>query len=343
MFQNYLQKVIDRQDLSAEEAEQAMRLIMSGKVTSTQIAAYLVGLRMKGETVAEVTGSARAMRAYAAPISLRKQEGQPLLDTCGTGGDRTGTFNISTAAAFVVAGAGARVAKHGNRSVSSKTGSADVLAALDVAIDLPPEKVGICIDEIGVGFLFAPVFHPAMKYAIGPRRELSMRTIFNVLGPLTNPAGTTHQLVGVYDTRLTKPLAQVLGKLGLQAAYVVHSAEGADELMLNGENNISSLQDGRVETVTLRATDVGLHAAGIEALRGGDANKNAAIIMDILNGEERGPKREVVLLNAAAALRVLGHDWPTAIEMAKHSIDSGAARHKIEALARFSQQLAASD
>ncbi len=257
MLKPYIAKVMMFEDLNPEEAEAAMGIIMTGQATPAQIGGYLVGLRMKGETIDEVTGSARAMRAYANRVVLpARPEGcisdcDELIDTAGTGGDGAHTFNISTAAAFVIAGAGRRVAKHGNRAASSQCGSADVLAALGVNLDLTPDQVAACIEEVGIGFMFAPKFHPAMKYAIGVRKELGQRTIFNLLGPLTNPAGATHQLIGVYDPKLTEPLAAVLGELGGQAAYVVHGYGGLDELTTAGPNRVSHLVDGRVESFEL--------------------------------------------------------------------------------------------
>jgi anthranilate phosphoribosyltransferase len=334
MLKPYIQKVISRQNLTAEEAESAMSIIMDGAATDAQIGGYLVGLRMKGETVPEITGSARAMRAHAAPIKIN---GDALLDTAGTGGDGAHTFNISTAAAFVIAGTGRKVAKHGNRAASSKCGSADVLAELGVNLDLTPEQVGICVDEIGIGFLFAPSFHTAMKYAIGPRRELGQRTIFNLLGPLTNPAGATHQVIGVFDPALTQPMAEVLGELGGRAALVVHGYGGLDELTTAGPNRVSHLKDGLVKTYQMDAADFGLQRAAPDDLRGGDPGENARMLRHLLSGEDQSPRRDVVLLNAAAALASEDGDFHTAIAEARQSIDSHAAVSKLDQLITLSQ------
>jgi len=338
MLKPYIAKAIQNQDLTAAEAEEAMNIIMTGQATQAQIGGYLVALRMKGETVEEITGSARAMRANAAPIPL-KVEGD-LLDTAGTGGDGTHSFNISTTAAFVIAGAGRKVAKHGNRAASSQCGSADVLGALGVNLDLIPDQVAECINEAGIGFLFAVKFHPAMKYAIGPRRELGQRTIFNLLGPLTNPAGATHQLIGVFDPALTEPLAQVLGQLGGKAAFVVHGHDGMDELVTGGPNRVSHLKDGQVKTFELHPEMLNLRPASRDDLRGGDADQNAQILCAILTGEDRSPRRDVVLLNAAAALATDTGDFSAALVEAENALDSGAALAKLEALVAVSKRLA---
>jgi anthranilate phosphoribosyltransferase len=329
------------QDLSAAEAEAAMEIIMTGQATQAQIGGYLVALRMKGETVAEVTGSARAMRAQASRVSI-DLGGEALVDTAGTGGDGAHSFNISTTAAFIIAGAGRKVAKHGNRAASSLCGSADVLAALGVNIDLSPAQVAECIRQVGIGFMFAPRFHPAMKYAIGPRRELGQRTIFNLLGPLTNPAGATHQLVGVYDPRLTEPLANVLGQLGGQAALVVHGAGGLDELTTSGINQVSHLRGGKVTTYTLDAAGLGLRPASAEDLRGGDAQCNAAMLRRLLAGEDRSPRRDVVLLNSAAALAMDSGDFAAALAEAETALASGAALARLEGMIAFTRALAES-
>jgi anthranilate phosphoribosyltransferase len=328
-----------REDLSAAEAEEAMQIIMSGQATDAQIGGYLIALRMKGETADEINGSARAMRAVASRVPY-EVNGYPLLDTAGTGGDGAHTFNISTTAAFVIAGAGRRVAKHGNRAASSRCGSADVLGALGVNLDLTPEQVARCIERIGIAFIFAPRFHPAMKYAIGPRRELGQRTIFNLLGPITNPAGATHQLIGVYDPDLTQPLAEVLGALGGRAAFVVHGYGGLDELTTSGPNRVSHLCDGSVSTYELDPAGLGLRPASTEDLRGGDPPENAAIMLALLSGQDRSPRRDVVLLNSAAALATESGDFPSALSEAARSLDSGAALEKLEALAAYSQKIA---
>lgn len=339
MLKPALHKVIHHQDLTVEEAEAAMRIIMNGEATDAQIGGYLIALRMKGETIAEITGSARAMRAHAAPVPL-KINGGPLLDTAGTGGDGAHTFNISTAAAFVVAGTGRKVAKHGNRAASSRCGSADVLAELGVNLDLTPEQVAQCIEEIGIGFLFAPKFHPAMKHAVGPRRQLGQRTIFNLLGPLTNPAGATHQLIGVFDPELTQPLAHVLDALGGRAALVVHGCGGLDELTTAGPNRVSHLKNGRVHTYQMDAADFGLQRAAPTDLRGGEPAENARILRGLLSGEDRSPRRDVVLLNAAAALAAEDGNFAAALAEARQSLQSGAAFARLEALITASQAFA---
>jgi anthranilate phosphoribosyltransferase len=339
MLKSYIAKVINGQDLSATEAKEAMDIIMTGQATHAQIGSYLTALRMKGETVEEIAGSARTMREQVARVPVALDDGQPLLDTAGTGGDGSHSFNISTAAAFVIAGAGRKVAKHGNRAASSRCGSADVLMALGVSMDLTPEQVGQCIDEVGIGFMFAPKFHPAMKHAIGPRRELSQRTIFNVLGPLTNPAGATHQLIGVYDPALTEPLANVLGELGSEGAFVVHSHDGMDELTTGGPNQVSHLKDSSVSTYELNAADYGLHAACDEDMSGADPEDNAKKMRALLSGEETGPCRDVVLFNAAAALSLTTDSFETALDEATQSLESGTALQKLDALAAMSQRL----
>jgi len=337
MLKPYIAKVIDFRNLSAEEAEAAMGIIMTGQATPAQIGAYLAALRMKGESVDEVAGSARAMRTYASPVPLPRSEGE-LVDTAGTGGDGAHTFNISTAAAFVIAGAGRKVAKHGNRAASSMCGSADVLGELGVNLDLTPAQVADCIEQVGIGFMFAPKFHPAMKHAIGPRRELGQRTIFNLLGPLTNPAGATHQLIGVYDPALTHPLATVLGELGGIAAFVIHGHGGLDELTTSGPNRVSHLKDGRVENFELDATRFGLRPAALADLKGGSPQENAAILRALLACEDTSPRRDVVLLNSAAALALEHGDFQSALAQAELSLDSGAALGKLDGLVSFSQQ-----
>lgn len=339
MLKPYIAKVMQRQDLTAHEAEAAMEIIMTGQATQAQIGSYLTALRMKGETVDEITGSARAMRAQAGKIPL-SPDGNPLLDTAGTGGDGAHTFNISTAAAFVIAGAGRRVAKHGNRAASSRCGSADVLGALGVNLDLAPEQVAECIRKVGIGFLFAPKFHPAMRHAIGPRRELGQRTIFNLLGPLTNPAGATHQLIGVYDPELTHPIAEVLGELGGQAAFVVHGHGGLDELTTSGPNRVSHLKDGKVTTFELDAVELGLRKAVPGDLSGGEPEENAQILRDLLSQVDTSTRRDIVLLNAAAALASDSGDFRTALEAATISLESGAAKARLDGLVILSQQLA---
>ncbi|MBM4457362.1 MAG: anthranilate phosphoribosyltransferase [Chloroflexi bacterium] len=350
MLPQYIARILQGDHLTEAEAEAAMAIIMAGDATPAQIGGYLIALRMKGETAAEIAGSARAMRSQSSRVTVTCAF--PLLDTAGTGGDGAHTFNISTAAAFVIAGAGRRVAKHGNRAASSRCGSADVLSALGVNLDLAPDQAAACIEQVGIGFLYAPKFHPAMKHAIGPRRELGQRTIFNLLGPLTNPAGATHQLIGVYDPNLTETLAQVLGMLGSRAAFVVHGHGGLDELTTGGPNRVSHLQQGRVATFELDAGRLGLRRASADDLRGGEPAENAAILRAILAGRDRSVRRDVVLLNAAAALAVASDDPATGsglraegieqalvagLAEAERSLDSGAALARLAALIAFSR------
>ncbi len=338
MLKAYIKQAAAGEDLSIAQAEAAMNIIMDGKATPAQIGGYLIALRMKGESISEITGSARAMRAHSNQIKLGTTG--TLLDTAGTGGDGAHTFNISTTAAFVIAAAGQKVAKHGNRAASSRSGSADVLESLGVNLDLSPTQVGACIETVGIGFLFAPKFHPAMRHAIVPRRELGMRTIFNVLGPLTNPAGATHQLIGVFDPALTETMAHVLAGLGSEAAFIVHGDGGLDELTTTGVNRVSALENGRVRTFTLNAADFNLRPASLEQLRGGDPAENASITRAILAGED-SPRSDVVALNAAAALVTDGMAWKTAVATAKELLASGAGLAKLDALIKTSSQLAA--
>ncbi len=318
-------KVISGGDLSLSEAERAMNAIMDGMATPAQIGSYLTALRMKGETVEEIAGSARAMRSHVLSVKVKSTSGEMLVDTCGTGGDGKHTFNISTTAAFVVAASGVKVAKHGNRAASSKSGSADVLMALGANLDLVPDQVAACVDEVGIGFLYAVNHHPAMRHAIGPRREIAQRTIFNVLGPLTNPAGATHQLIGVYDPELTETIAHVLSTLGSKAAMVVHGADGLDELSTTGVNRVSLLSDGEVVTFELDPQELGMQRADLDQLVGGSPAENAQISRDILSGHDRGPRRDIVLLNAAATLSLNSRGLEEGIAEAAQSIDSGAA------------------
>ena len=326
--------------LQAEEAEAVMNQIMAGEASEAQIGAYLMGLRMKGETEAEIIGSARAMRANA--VRVPTNSSSDLLDTCGTGGDKSGTFNISTTVAFVAAGAGLRIAKHGNRASTSKCGSADVLAELGVNLDLTPEQVGQCIDDIGIGFLFAPKLHPAMKHAVGPRRQVGVRTIFNILGPLTNPAGAQRQLMGVFAPDLTDFIANVLGALGSKKAVVVSGYGNLDELTTTGPNRVSIYENGAVKTEDWDPVEFDLKPAHISELLGGDAPQNARILRGVLSGEVDSAKHDVVVLNAAAALMAGGLvDTVTdGIAQARAVIDSGAALAKLDALVRYSQELA---
>jgi anthranilate phosphoribosyltransferase len=330
MITQAVAKLVDRQALTEAEAEAAMHEIMEGRATPAQIAAYLTALRMKGETVEEITGSARAMREKA----VRIRPNDPIVvDTCGTGGDGGKTFNVSTTVAFVVAGAGITVAKHGNRAVSSQSGSADALKCLGVRVDLPPERVEECVNEIGIGFLFAPLFHGAMKHAMGPRQELGVRTIFNLLGPLTNPAGATVQILGVYDEGLTETLAKVLMRLGTRHCYVVHGLDGLDEITLTDRTRVSEGKAGRITNYFVEPQDFGLERVRLKDLAGGDAEENARIIRDILGGRE-GPRQQLVLLNAAPAFVACGkaHSLADGVKLAQKVIRSGAAMEKLESL-----------
>jgi anthranilate phosphoribosyltransferase len=326
-------KLVEQQNLTEEEAAQAMRQIMEGDATPAQIAAFLIALRMKGESIEEITGCARVMREKAIQIRAPYPN---VIDTCGTGGDGSQTFNISTTAAFVVAGAGVPVAKHGNRAMSSRCGSADLLQALGVAIELSPETAEACLAEVGITFLFAPLFHSAMRHAIGPRREIGVRTIFNVLGPLTNPAGAKQQIVGVSRKELAEPMARVLNNLGSARAFVVHGADGLDEITTLGETHVIALDAGEIMAYSIRPEQFGIRRAPPGALAGGEAQQNAAITMGVLEGK-RGPHRDVVLLNAAAALVVAGaaSDMHAGLELAAQAIDSGAALAKLQRLQRF--------
>lgn len=323
-------RVVERVDLAEAEMSAVVHQIMSGEATPSQIGAFLAALRMKGETVDEITGAARVMREKAHRVRV---SADLVLDTCGTGGDLSGTFNISTTAAFVVAGAGVTVAKHGNRSVSSRSGSADVLAALGVKIDAPKERVERCLEEIGIGFLFAPLLHEAMKYAVVPRREIGIRTVFNLLGPLTNPAFATHQLVGLYSGTLTGIVARVLQKMAIRRALVVHGADGLDEISLCAPTQVVELKDGEITSYTLAPEEVGLKRCSPEEIRGAEPEEAAKIVRSVLSGE-RGPRRDIVLLNAGAALYVAGAAATIAegIELAGETIDSGKARKKLDLL-----------
>ena len=334
VFQSILRKLGNGQDLSVEEAEKATGYIMSGLATPAQVAGFLTALHLKGETTEEITGCALAMRRAATRV---QPKASPLVDTCGTGGDGLGTFNISTAAAFVVAGAGVPVAKHGNRAASSRSGSADVLEALGVNINAPPHVVSRCIDEAGIGFLFAQVFHPAMRHAAGPRRELGFRTVFNILGPLSNPAGATRQVLGVYDPSLTERMARVLGLLGAERALVVHGAGGMDELSTLGTTRVSELGGGKVVNYEIAPEDVGLGRARLEDLLGGAPEVNARMVREVLDGVP-GPRRDIVLLNAAAALVAAdrARSLREGIALAAESIDSGRARAALDALVEYS-------
>lgn len=333
-----LQSLILRKHLSEEDAARVMTQIMEGIATPAQIAGLVVALRMKGETVEEIAGFARTMRQYA--IRVQVSTDKIVVDTCGTGGDTLKTFNISTAAALVVASDGRlAVAKHGNRAATSKCGSADVLEALGVRLDIPAERVGACVDAVGIGFLFAPAMHPSFRYAAGPRKEIGIRTVFNMLGPLTNPAGAACQLIGVYDDGLCEPLAHVLGKLGSKRALLVHGMDGLDELSTLGKTAVSELKDGKVTSYVIDAeAEFGLPRAKIDQLAGGESpEENAALLTAVIDGSDRGPRRDIVLLNSAAVLVVGGAvgDLKSGIVRSAELIDSGAAVRTLTALREF--------
>lgn len=327
--------LVDNRDLTEEQAAAAMEAVMSGQATNAQIAGFLIALRMKGETVSEIAGCARTMRRHATTIRPARR---PLIDIVGTGGDGANTFNISTAAAIVAAGAGAAVAKHGNRAVSSRCGSADVLEALGVNVDLEPTQVQQCIDETGIGFMFAPRYHEAMKFAAAPRRELAVRTVFNVLGPLTNPAGVQSYVLGVYDPALVPTMAQVLHELGVERAFVVHGAPGMDEFSICGETLVAAVEPGGIRQFSMTPEDVGLRRAALASIMGGSVEDNAERIMMVLRGEEQGPPKDAVVLNAGAGLVVAGlaDDLRAGVALAGDAIASGKAYDTLVALRQLS-------
>ncbi|MDH4302678.1 MAG: anthranilate phosphoribosyltransferase [Nitrospira sp.] len=336
MIKEALAKLADRIDLSAQEAETVMCEVMDGMATPAQIAAYLMGLRQKGETVGEIVGSAKAMRSRASRVRVGASI---VVDTCGTGGDGANTFNISTTAAFVVAGAGITVAKHGNRSVSSRSGSADVLSALGVKIDLEPNRMVDCIDEVGIGFLFAPHYHSAMKHCAGPRQEMGIRTLLNVLGPLTNPAGATHQVLGVYDAQKTEILGRVLMELGSQHCFVIHGMDGLDEITLSDRTRVSEGKGGVVSSYFIAPEEFDLPRVHRKEFAGGSPEDNARIVKEVLQGR-KGSKRDIVCLNAAPAM-VAGQKAKTlkdGYRLAQHTIDSGAASGKLDRLIAFTKK-----
>ena len=337
MIAEWLSKVQAGGDLSADEAEKVMDELLEGRLAQEQIVGLLTSLRAKGEAVEELVGFARAMRRRADHRSAQAQIA-PLVDTCGTGGDGGGTFNVSTAAALVVAGAGVRVAKHGNRSFSSRCGSADVLEALGVKIDIPPERALAAIEKVGIGFLFAPSMHTAMRHAAAARREAGGRTVFNLLGPLTNPAGATAQVIGVPAAALVEKLGHALAELGTQHAFVVHGVDGVDEVSLSDETEVAEVRPRSVQRYRVKPRDFGVARARREDLAGGDAAVNAKIIRDVLAGES-GPRRDFVCINAAAALVAAGRaaDFRKATRLAAKAIDSGLAKAKLEALIEFSR------
>jgi anthranilate phosphoribosyltransferase len=336
MIKDALAKLADRTDLSVQEAETVMAEIMNGAATSAQIAAYLMGLRQKGETVDEIVGSVKAMRSRAVRIRVGAKI---VVDTCGTGGDGSHTFNISTTAAFVAAGAGITVAKHGNRSISSKSGSADLLTALGVKIDLAPDRVADCIDEVGIGFLFAPLYHGAMKHCAEPRHDMGIRTLLNILGPLANPAGATHQVLGVYDAKLTEMLGRVLLELGTQHCLVIHGMDGLDEITLSDRTKVSEGKGGVVSSRFISPEELGLRRTTRKEFAGGTPQDNARITQDILRGR-KGPKRDIVCLNAAAAMVVGGKakTLQDGFRQAQETIDSGAAAEKLEQLIAYANK-----
>jgi anthranilate phosphoribosyltransferase len=345
MLDHAVATIAARRNLSRTEAEAVMEELLSGRATHGQIVTLLSELKTKGETADELVGFAMAMRRHAPPIFLANHTptDEALVDTCGTGGDASGTFNVSTVVALVVAGAGVRVAKHGNRSITSRCGSADVLEQLGVRIDLPPESIARCIENVGIGFLFAPALHTATRHVAAARRELKTNTVFNLLGPLTNPARASAQVVGVYDASITLPMAKALGELGVGHAFVVHGLDGLDEISLSAETRVSELRDGAVSDYTVTPEDFGLRRAPLDTTRGGDAQQNAEIVHQVLGRSmlyrDHGPRRDIVLANAAAALVAAGraHDFLDGVRLAAKSIDSGEARERLDALVAFSQ------
>lgn len=341
-IREYIRTVVEGGELSADDAAAAMHLIMSGGATGPQIGALVTALRMRGETIDEIAGFARTMRQHALTVEL-SPDGPPVVDTCGTGGDAADTFNISTTAAFVIAGAGVRVAKHGNRAVTSRCGSADVLEGLGIAIELSPSAVARCIEQVGIGFMYAPAFHPAMRYVGPARREIGIRTVFNILGPLTNPAGAEHQLIGVGHRDIAHKLAHALQRLGSRHAILVHAEEGLDELGLGGPSAVTELdaRTGEIRTFQVAPEDFGLERASISHLKGGSVADNVAIARAVLNGEP-GPRRSITLLNAGAGIFAANaaDSFAEGIEIAARAIDSGKALAAVEHLAALSQQLA---
>ncbi|MCW8956367.1 MAG: anthranilate phosphoribosyltransferase [Gammaproteobacteria bacterium] len=333
-MQSAIKAVTEYKNLTSKEMTEVMHLIMTGQATASQIGGFLIGLRMKGETVDEVAAAASVMRELSTKVKVPDQH---LVDTCGTGGDASGSFNISTASTFVAAAAGARVAKHGNRSVSSKSGSADVLETAGVNLDLNPDQVAECIHNVGVGFLFAVKHHGAMKHAIGPRKEMGVRTIFNVLGPLTNPAGAPNQLIGVFSKDWVEPLAKVLKQLGSHHVMVVHAEDGMDEISIGADTHVAELKDGQVVTYIIKPEDFGFQRASLEAIRAADSDASLAIIKAVLENQP-GPAHDIVCMNAGAAIYVSGvvDSLVAGIEKAKSVIADGSARQKLDALVHYS-------
>ncbi|GAB4346280.1 MAG: anthranilate phosphoribosyltransferase [Gammaproteobacteria bacterium] len=339
-MQGAIRAVTERRDLTSEEMTDVMRTIMTGEATPAQIGGFLIGLRMKGETVTEIAAAASVMRELATKVSVR---GDHVVDIVGTGGDGVATFNISTACCFIVAAAGGHVAKHGNRSVSSSSGSADLLEAAGVNLDLSPDQVAACIDEVGVGFMFAPRHHSAMKHAVGPRREMAVRTVFNLLGPLTNPAGAPNQLLGVFSADWVRPLAEVLQVLGSHHVMVVHALDGMDEISIGGETRVAELKNGDISEYTIAPEQFGLQRADIAPLKVGNAAESLAVIQRVFAGEP-GAARDIVALNAGASLYVAGlaPSMEQGVRQAEAILDSGAAAEKLAELVRVSQRLAGS-
>ena len=329
-MQSAIKAVTEKQDLSAEDMTTVMRLIMTGEATQAQIGGFLVGLRMKGETVDEVAAAAAVMRELSTKVDVEKEH---LVDTCGTGGDSSGSFNISTASVFVVAAAGARVAKHGNRSITSKSGSADVLEAAGVNLELTPEQVADCVNEIGVGFMFAPMHHSAMKHAIGPRKEMAVRTIFNVLGPLTNPAGAPNQVLGVFSKDWVVPLAEVLNQLGSEHVLVVNAEDGLDEISIGSPTLVAELKDGEVKSYTIQPEDFGMQRADLSTIKAADAQDSLNIIKGVL-ANQSGPAKDIVCLNAGASIYVAGlvDSLAEGVERAAEVITEGKAAEKLQEL-----------
>jgi anthranilate phosphoribosyltransferase len=337
MVKKYIKKLVDKQNLSQEEVKDLFHHLMEGNATDAQIGAILTALRMKGETVGEISSAAEVMREKAVKVPVKDKS--KLIDTCGTGGDKVNTFNVSTITAFVIAGAGAKVAKHGNRSVSSKCGSADIMEALGVKIDMPPEKVAESIEKIGLGFLFAPIYHPAMKNVIKQRKELGIRTIFNILGPLSNPADAKYQLMGVYDKNLVEPLSKVLLNLGIKRAFVVHGLEGLDEVSITTETVVAELNEDEISIYRVKPEDFGLKSASLTDIEGGDLEYNKQIALNILEGKDNTPKTDFVALNAGFALNAVGivENIKEGIQLAKDTIYSKKAYEILEKLREFSK------
>lgn len=333
-MQAAIRAVTERQDLSSEQMQQVMRLIMTGEASDAQIGGFLIGLRMKGETVDEIAAAAKVMRDLATGVTIA---GDHVVDIVGTGGDSSNTFNISTASTFVVAAAGGTVAKHGNRSVSSKSGAADLLEAAGVNLEISPEQVAQCIQQVGVGFMFAPKHHRAMKHAIGPRKEMGVRTIFNILGPLTNPAGAPNQLLGVFSKALVEPLAEVLKQLGSNHVLVVHSEDGMDEISIGAPTYVAELKEGKIDTYTIQPEDFGLQRTDISALAVENAEQSLKVVKGVLNGDS-GPARDIILLNAGAAIYAaeLVDSLAEGIQRAAEMIDNGEAAAKLDALVALS-------